>query len=179
MTINYPKYRNIHRPPHIYLNDTNYFVTTKTFDSIRYFNTNHKKELLFDVFKKSVDRFNIKLYGWVLLDNHYHLLFWLKHGLDLPKFFQNFHSNSSRLLNANDKVRGRKIWHQYQDHGIRDEKDFYTHLNYIHHNPVKHNYTKKMEDYKFSSYRDCLLKYGQEWLHSCFEQYPIIDFSRE
>lgn len=121
----------------------------------------------------------MKLYGWVLLDNHYHLLFWIKQGIDLPKFFQNLHSNSSRLLNVSDKAVGRKIWHQYQDHGIRDERDFYTHLNYIHHNPVEHKYVKKMEDYKFSSYSDYLLKYGQEWVNSCFEQYPIIDFTRE
>lgn len=32
------------------------------------------------------------------------------------------------------------IWHQYADHVIRDEKDYFCHLNYIHQNPIKHGY---------------------------------------
>jgi putative transposase len=76
-----------------------------------------------------------------------------------------------------DNARGRKIFQNYWDHGIRDEADFWKHFNYIHHNPVKHSYTKGMSDYNFSSYNYWLKKKKQDWIDSCFEFYPIVDFS--
>jgi len=100
---------------------------------------------------RSVSIFSVELYAWVILDNHYHLLFWLKWGLDLPRFIQNFHTNSSRLLNKLARQENRKVWYQYQDHGIRNEKNFWQHFNYIHHNPIKHGYVKNMADYEFAS----------------------------
>ncbi|MFH1860715.1 MAG: transposase, partial [bacterium] len=57
------------------------------------------------------------------------------------------------------------------------EKDMWMHFNYIHHNPVKHGYVRQMEDWQYSSFQYYLRKYGMKWIMSCFESYPIIDFS--
>lgn len=173
----YPKDRNIHRPSHIYLGQSTYFVTTKTFNKAKFFNGNQRKEIFQKVLQQSIRRFRIKLFAWVLLDNHYHLLFWLPNGNDLAKFFQNLHTNSSRLLNAFDHKRGRKIWYQYLDHCLRSEKDFYVHFNYIHHNPVKHGYVKSNGEYNFSSYNFYKNKYGIDFLLDIEEKYPTIDFT--
>ena len=70
-----------------------------------------------------------------------------------------------------------KRWYQYWDECIEDEKGFWMRVNYIHQNPVKHDYVKKMEDYEFSSYKQYLLKYGKDWMLSCFREYPIVDFA--
>jgi len=69
------------------------------------------------------------------------------------------------------------IWHQYQDHVLRSEKDFYMHLNYIHQNPVKHGLVKKMSKYKWSSIHKYIEEKGKEWIIDCFREYPIIDFN--
>ncbi len=74
-------------------------------------------------------------------------------------------------------MQGRKIFQNYWDRCIRDEADYYKHLNYILHNPFKHRYVSNMSDYIFSSYNKYLAKYGQEWVSSCFELYPIVDFT--
>lgn len=68
------------------------------------------------------------------------------------------------------------IWYQYTDHVIRDDKDYFQHLNYLHQNPVKHGYIKKISDYEFSSIHQFLREKGEEWLVDCFREYPIIDF---
>jgi putative transposase len=119
-----------HHPPHFLEDNTIYFVTARTVDQAPYFNSNSKAGLL---------KFQIALYAWVLLNNHYHLLFKIKKGEDLSKFINFLNGKSSFELNKSENTIGRKIWYQYWDHSIRDETDFWQHFNYIHNNPVKHS----------------------------------------
>ena len=106
------------------------------------------------------NKFKVAIYGWVILNDHYHLLIDIQNREILPKFIKNFHGKSAFLLNKIDnlnKLRSpnkskRKIWDNYWDRCIRSEKDFYRRLNYIHHNPVKHKCVREMTDYQFSSY---------------------------
>ena len=94
----------------------------------------------------------------------------------------NINANISRRINHSDNQKGRKIFQNYWDRCIRDEKDFYQHFNYTHHNPIKHKYIgtqQKCCEYKFCSYKQWADKKGEEWLDSCFETYPIVDFTIE
>ena len=90
---------------------------------------------------------------------------------------QNIHGGCSFEFNKMDNCRGRKVFQNYWDVCIRNEKDFYTYFNYMHHNPVKHCYAKKMEDYAFSSFSYWLERKGDEWMFNCLEDFSIIDFS--
>jgi len=50
--------------------------------------------------------------------------------------------------------RGREcvLWQRrFWEHAIRDEDDLARHVDYIHHNPVKHGHTKRAIDWPFSS----------------------------
>ena len=48
------------------------------------------------------------------------------------------------------------LWQKrYWEHTIRDDRDFETHVNYVHINPVKHGYVKRSVD----------------WLHSTLHRY--------
>ena len=140
----YPKNRNIHRPPHLFIDDTFYFITTKTFNRIKIFKNDRYKKIFIQVLQQAVIKYQVRLISWVILNDHYHLQFKLSIGDELSKFIQNLHANSSRLINKEDNSLGRKVWYQYQDHGIRDDADFWKHFNYIHHNPIKHKYAKNM-----------------------------------
>ena len=176
-----PKSKYYH-PPHIFQDNTIYFVSVKTIEGKHYFDTDSKKSIAKKVLLKALSKFNISLYAWVILNNHYHLLFHLQKGEDLWKFIKNLNENSSRILNETENKIGRKIWYQYWDYCIRNEKDFFLHFNYIHHNLVKHNYFKTQEEvanYRFCSYGDWVNKRGKEFLFDCFEKYPIKDFTVE
>ncbi|MFH2136417.1 MAG: transposase [Patescibacteria group bacterium] len=65
---------NSHRPPHIFKNDSIYFISSRTFEQKPYFNTSAKKKLLMKAINGARQRFSIEFYAWVILDNHYHLL---------------------------------------------------------------------------------------------------------
>jgi len=170
-----------HRPPHIYKSNSLYFLTGKTYQSIPYFDTNRKKQILVQIINIAAKKFSIKIFAWIILNNHYHLLLQTKND-NLSSFLKNIHTNSSRILRGLSSATPQKIWYQYFDRCVRSEKDFWTRFNYIHNNPIKHGYIKspdKLSDYKFSSYNQWTKKNGEEWMNSCFAQYPIIDFTFE
>ncbi|MBU0598315.1 transposase [Patescibacteria group bacterium] len=169
------KYKN--RPPHLFIDKCYYFLTARTLGGKNFFNNNEKKMILLNVIKCAADKYDVKLVAWVVLDNHYHLIIKFINSNKLIRFVTNIHVNSSRLLNKFDDTTGRKVWWNYWDRYIRDERDFWIHFNYIHHNPVKHRYARDSKDYQFSSYHYWLNKEGKEWLDSCFAEYPIVDYT--
>ena len=71
------------------------------------------------------------MYDWAILDNHFHLLVKMEIGRLLPKFIASIEGKSAIELNKLEYVKGKQRWYQYWDRGIRDEADFWKHLNYI------------------------------------------------
>ncbi|MFA6427462.1 MAG: transposase [Candidatus Magasanikbacteria bacterium] len=65
---------NRHRPFHLYVDGWCYFVTARCLDGVDYFKTDERKELFKMCLKKSSERFGIKIYAWVVVNNHYHLM---------------------------------------------------------------------------------------------------------
>lgn len=194
--------KNIHRPQHLYINNQIYFITGRTYRNIKHFNSTEKKDLLCKIINESSDRFQISIYAWAVLDNHYHLLIGLfgnnnnefhsnqrfefnsshhevnyynkKTKNSLIEFIRKIHKDSARNINNIDKVKNRRIWYQYWDRIVRSEKNFYSYINYIHLNPIKHrkiNYFGNLKRYKHSSYLQYLKRYGPEWINECFEKY--------
>jgi putative transposase len=132
--------------------------------------------LLLDSLKAGFRDNGYVLNAWAILDNHYHIEFKVKEANMLSKIINQVHGRLSYLFNKMDDEPGRKIFQNYWDTCIREEKDLWTRFNYIHHNPVKHGYCKKMQDYSFSSFGYYLEEKGREWVDDCFSKYPIIDF---
>jgi len=49
--------------------------------------------------------------------------------------------------------REKGVWQRrYWEHAIRDETDFERHVDYIHYNPVKHGYVRRVVDWPHSSF---------------------------
>lgn len=168
-----------HRPPHVYLDNSQYFITGSIYQKKTLINTDEKLHFILSNLLDTTKIYNIILQAWIILNNHYHILIHTLNGKDLHKFIKRYHSNTAIHLNKIDLTPKRKVWYQYWDRCIRSEKDYYTRLNYIHHNCIKHGYTDKMEGYRFSSYDTYLAKYGHTWIEDCFSIYPIIDFTPE
>ncbi len=166
-----------HRPPHIYLDNTNYFITIGTFRKSRLFNNDIKKQFIKSALDSAIKKFGYILHAWVILDNHFHILIKALRGELLPRFIGSVTGKSAIELNKLDKISGRQCWYQYWDRCIRNEADFWRRMNYTHYNPVKHSYVSLMGEYLFSSYRDYLGEQGQRWIDNCFEKYSVIDFT--
>jgi len=168
-----------YHPPHLYFDQTIYFITCRTVNKEKFFSTDTQKNILYSCLKTELCEFKIQIYAFCILDNHYHLLMKIQKAGDLPLFIKCLNGKSSFELNKSENKQSRKIWYQYFDHSIRDEADFWKHFNYIHQNPVKHGFCKNLAgifDYPFSSAKSWSKIKGEEWFDSCFELYPIVDF---
>lgn len=172
----YPQDRNIHRPVHLFLNNQIYFLTVRCYHNQPFFF--NKEALILKIIYQTIKKFDYRIYAWVILKNHFHLLFKIEKGFN--SFIQNLNGRVSFTVNKINGFRGRRVIYQYWDRCIRNETDFWKHFNYVHNNPIKHGYIKNpdhLKQYEFSSYNQWIGKMGEKWVISCFGKYPIIDFS--
>jgi putative transposase len=165
-----------HHPPHILLDDSWYLVTARIHENQPLLQSNTDKEIIRNNLQSLAKEFSIFLAAWVILDNHYHLLLHFEDGR-LSSFVQRLHGRTAYEINKSQGKRGRQVWHNYWETLIRGEADYWVRFNYIHHNPIKHGYVAKMEDWGFSSYRDYVSQNGQEWMDDVLRSHPIIDFT--
>ena len=180
-----------HRPPHPIQDQPFYLLTAACYEHQCHIRTEpRRKELLGRLFRNFIE-VGIELRGWVILPNHYHLLVYLgdNENQNLPaqviKPYQNLervikqtHGATSRLWNLEENAQGRKVWYAYSDRAIRSERHYYTTLNYIHYNPVKHRWVSSPYDWSWSSVHWYLNMKGREWLRDSWIQYPVKSYGK-
>ena len=152
-----------------------YFVTASTVNKTHILATDEHFNLWVDTFKELISQFNISLIAWVVLPNHYHILFMPKSANEIARFMKLLNGSTSHKLNAQDNLQGRAVWYSYWDRCIRNENDFWTRFNYIHCNPIKHGYVDYPEDWEFSSYRFYVRNDENKWLNEKLNDFPILD----
>lgn len=182
MRTNYkPKFTN--RPKHLKFDNSFYFFSIRTISGQWFLRPRKYKQILLKVLKEKTEKFQSQLIAYVILNNHYHLILKIGEAKNIAKLIGELNGASARAINIADGIIGRKIWWNYYDHVIRDETDFFKHLNYIHQNPVKHGLqakacaTRGSLNYEFSSYNAWVAKKGKEYLDDAFAKYPIVDFT--
>jgi putative transposase len=101
------------------------------------------------------------IHGWVVLPDHLHCVIELPHDDDdFAIRWKLIKSNFSRRIEKTEwrsAVRERRgergIWQRrFWEHLIRDERDFQTHMDYVHINPVKHGLVSRVQDWPYSTF---------------------------
>jgi len=147
--------RYTHAPAHYFLSKATYMVTAGTFQKELFMRADKAKSCLLTLLRGAIDRYKWELIAWVILANHYHMLLKAPDtASSLPWLLKKLHSSSAIELNKLARCPGRKVWWNYWDTCITNEKSYYARLNYIHWNPVRHGVADRPEDYPFSSYCD-------------------------
>ena len=118
-------------------------------------------EKLSESFIKVLKDHPFKIIAIVVLPDHLHCLlslpeddsdFSTRWGLIKANFSRSI-AKGERVSSSRSKRGERGIWQRrFWEHLIRDEKDLYAHMDYIHWNPVKHGLTKNAADWKYSSF---------------------------
>lgn len=270
-----------HRPKHIKKDNSYYFFTGSTYSNLPHLAQKSAKDIFKQTLFEKSNKYNLQLKGWIILDNHYHLLAKVEVARFTSRFIGELHGatsfkikkltkgevlndhqiamrkptpmekrvgkrldklisevasindnnevasfssrsdrrlksattdsnelarftshlkrrlkpatslNTEQLKQIFDAIRNKNrqlakvlmltylphyldipFWYQYTDHMIRNEKDYYRHLNYIHQNCVKHGYVKNMWKWRYSSIHN----YRKEFISDCFRDFPIVDF---
>lgn len=105
----------------------------------------------------------IHIDAWVVLPDHMHCVWTLpqddndfskRWGLIKSGFTKrlghpkNLPTNKSRVTQRESNVWQRRFW----EHQIHDDRDFETHVEYTHFNPVKHGYVNRVVDWPYSTF---------------------------
>lgn len=114
--------------------------------------------------------------AWCILPNHYHLLARIERIGEFAQRLGQLHGRTSYELNRMDGTRGRRVWYRCQDRCMRSDGHFYASLNYIHHNPVRHGYVTKWQDWPFSSIHWYCETNGRDWMFDLWRRYPLLGY---
>ena len=119
---------------------------------------------------------NIEIIAYALMPNHYHFI--IKSNLDdyLEIAMQKFSTSYTKAIN---KSLGR-VGHLFQGRyktKLVPENNYLLHLSrYIHLNPVRANFVRKPEEWKFSSYQDYVGLRNSTFLHKSIITDQIEDY---
>jgi putative transposase len=114
--------------------------------------------------------------AWVVLPNHYHAVLLVESCPGLLRNLARLHGRSSFLWNGEDAERGRKVWFNSLEREISGDAHHIAAIHYVHHNPVKHGYVKKWNDWKWSSATEYLERLGREEVERRWKEYPLLNF---
>lgn len=117
--------------------------------------------------------------AWCVLPNHWHALIGTDNLKAVLKQIGRLHGKCSFEWNGEEDARGRQCWHCCSDRRIRSENHFHAARNYIHHNPVKHGYVGKWEEWAFSSAKEYLDAVGKEKALELWKAYPVLDMGEK
>ena len=167
---------------YVYFTGNIYFITCRTIDKSKFFQEDWQKQIIKQQINKAQNKFNIKIYGYVILSNHYHVLLKSNHWRDIPKFLQIVNGGSTFILNRKLGIERRGIWHERWAKKVETEKSFFNVLGYILGNPYKHGLVKNLLElyqYQFSSYQQHVKKYGLEYIDNLILNTIALDMDLE
>ena len=163
-----------------------YFLTNTIINWTPIFTRPESVQIILDSFSYMQKNEYLKIYGYVILENHLH---WIAQSEDLNKEIARFKSYTAKMLinclaesgnqkilqqfkfykKAHKKDREHQVWEE-GSHGqlIQNEQMLRQKLDYIHLNPVKRGYVDKPEYWRYSSARNYL---GQKGLIEVYKQW--------
>jgi len=90
-------------------------------------------------------------HAWACLSNHYHLIAMAPETGDLSSLLRWVHSQMGLELNRMDRRPGRQVMYQFWDRCITYDSSYFSRMNYVIQNPVKHGLVKDAKAYPYGS----------------------------
>jgi len=162
-----------------------YFFTVVTYQRRKFLCLEPCREILREVIKQTQASWPFTIEAVVLLPEHIHCIWklpendtnysmrwgWIKKEFTkrardvVEKMVGAAHPTASRVRRGEGNIWQRRFW----EHQIKNQKDYNTHVDYIHYNPVKHGLAKAPKDWKYSSFNRYVKDgvYDREWGAGC------------
>jgi len=143
------------------------FITVTCYEWLPLISASTEKEIILQSLQFLTDQKKITIYAFVLMDNHFHIIWRIKQGYkraDVQRDFlhytakeilKNLKKNNAELvekIEVNLKDRKYQVWQRNSlSIELRTEKVYNQKLDYIHNNPVKAGLCILAEEYNYSS----------------------------
>jgi REP element-mobilizing transposase RayT len=152
------------RPWRIEFEGAYYHILSRGNERRNIFSDSDDRVSFLETLGKMSDRFEVEVYAYVLMDNHYHLL--LKTNKpNISKSMQWFGTTYTRQYNIKHKRNGHLFQGRFKNFLIENDEYLMLLSCYIHRNPLRAGIVRRLADYPWSSYP--IYAYGKkspEWL---------------
>jgi len=128
--------------------------------------TDSDRKLFLTTVGEMAERFEIDVFAYVLVDNHYHLLFRTNRA-NLCRSMQWFGATYTKRFNLRHNRSGHLFQGRFKNMLVQNDAYLLQLSYYIHRNPLRAGMVKRLVDYKWSSYK--AYAYGkrhQDWLNT-------------
>jgi putative transposase len=160
----------------VYIKGGTYFFTLVTYKRYPIFSTQRAIDFFDEAIRYTEKRMPFDIVASVILPDHLHHIWTMP--IDSCDFSTRWRlikshftrswcqvgsvsKSLSRIKKGEQDVWQRRFW----EHLIRDEADLTRHIEYIHINPVKHNFVKSPIEWKYSSFNNYVREgiYSPNW----------------
>ena len=147
-----------------------YHILSRGNERRNIFTDNDDRISFLEILGKMSERFEVDVYAYVLMNNHYHLL--LKTNKpNISKGMQWFGTTYTRRYNVKHKRNGHLFQGRFKNFLVENDEYLMLLSCYIHRNPLRAGIVRRLVDYPWSSYP--VYAYGKkspEWLRTA----PIL-----
>ncbi len=137
-----------------------YHVMLRGIDKRSIFLDDEDREKFIENIIKAKEVGDFEIYGYCLMDNHVHLL--IKEDEEIGTSIKRITVGYVGWHNNKYERTGHLFQNRFKSEPVETESYLITVLRYIHQNPVKAGIVKKLEDYRWSSYKQYLLAYQEQ-----------------
>lgn len=103
--------------------------------------------------REAHDRVLMRLTGFCLMTNHFHLLLWPHDDGDLSRWMQWRMTSHVRRYHRHDKGSGHVWQGRFKAFPVQSDDHYLTVLRYIERNPLRANLVERSQDWEWSSLR--------------------------
>lgn len=129
-----------------------YHIILRGINSQEIFFDNMDREKFIKEIRNTKEMYNYKLYAYVLMNNHVHMLIQDENDL-ISKIIQSLATRYAMYFNKKYERIGHLFYNRFHSKCVEDERYLLNVQKYIHKNPQKDGICR-MEQYKWSSYQE-------------------------
>jgi len=139
------------RPLRIEYPEAWYHVMNRGRRREKIFTDRNDYRLFIELLKESTELFNIKIAGYCMMPNHYHLLLQTPDG-NLSRCMRQINGIYTQRFNRAHKYEGQLFRGRYKSILVEADKYLLELLRYIHKNPLRAGISNDLNDYEWSSH---------------------------
>ena len=166
-----------HSPPHYSHESGLYLMTAACYEHRHVIGRSPERMAAFETSLLDTCRLHCEnTFVWTVLPNHYHVLVKTPDVESLLSGLGRLHGRTSYRWNGEENRRGRKVWFNATETGMKSERHFWATVLYVLHNAVRHGYVDRWQDWPYCNAREWLETVGRGEAQRLWKEYPIDDY---
>ena len=141
-----------------------YHVINRGNGRARVFHDDADYDAFRDLFAPARDRLPMRVLGYCVMPNHFHLVLWPRHDGDLSRWMQWLLTSHVRRHHRRHRGCGH-IWQgRFRAFPVQQDSHLLTVLRYVERNPLRARLVRRAENWQWSSLHDIATRRRPEWL---------------